>query len=722
MSLLKQLKKLADDGSIRFIDYQLARFMKNMGASELEQYTSAAVSHVLAQGHVCLSVDALIGGVFSLPVITQNKLQESVGLPLSQWKKELSNGRFIGNKEQSKQPLVLENNSIYLQRYWHYEQVIKHYLLNQSQGDQFVDIREALQRLFKRDYVWILKQYQQRSIAKDNFKSWCLNILDIVDGDNLLWNEIEQTFEQANNETDLMTLDELIPDEYCLNWQKLAAAVAVAQSFSVISGGPGTGKTTTIIKVLALLVELHQTSLADKNALVIKLAAPTGKAAARLTESIGGAKLKLSLGDEISNAIPEQASTLHRLLGVIPDSGLYRHNKDNPLHLDVLVLDEASMIDLPMMAALLDALPTHARLILLGDKDQLASVEAGSVLGDIFSFYQQGYSKEQIKWLEHASGYRLPMLDKQTKNSRVSNGICLLQKSYRFDDQSGIGQLAKIVNFGQYRKLRDLWQKKYEDIELHNEEYCDESASDSSYKILLDLAVAGYGKYLSLLKAVPIEDANIYAKKLLELFSSCQILAAVREGDFGVDGINQRVTQALQTAGLIRPRMGDWYQGRPVMIVKNDYSLGLFNGDIGLCLLEINEKDEETLRVYFQLPDGSIKSFLPSRLPSHETVYAMTIHKSQGSEFDHAIMVLPAKDNPVLTKELVYTGITRAKKRLDIFSSHDILVNAIRKPTQRNSGLAAMVAVDNQAEENKNDSVVDEKPIDNQQASQGSLF
>jgi exodeoxyribonuclease V alpha subunit len=415
MSLVKQLKKLADDGAIRFIDYQLARFMKNMGASELEQYTSAAVSYVLAQGHVCLSVDALIDGAFSLPVITQKKLQESVGLPLSQWKKALSNGRFIGNKEQSKQPLVLENNSVYLQRYWHYEQVIKNYLLNQSQGDQFVDIRAALQRLLKRDYVWILNQYHQRSLAKENFTSWCLNILDIVDGDNLLWNEIEKTFEQAKSETDLFINDELIPDEYCLNWQKLAAAVAVAQSFSVISGGPGTGKTTTIIKVLALLVELHQTALADKNALVIKLAAPTGKAAARLTESIGGAKLKLSLGDDISNAIPAQASTLHRLLGVIPDAGLYRHNKDNPLHLDVLVLDEASMIDLPMMAALLDALPAHARLILLGDKDQLASVEAGSVLGDIFSFYQQGYSKEQIKWLEHASGYRLPMLDKQTQ-------------------------------------------------------------------------------------------------------------------------------------------------------------------------------------------------------------------------------------------------------------------------------------------------------------------
>lgn len=706
MSLLAELKQLANEGAIRFLDYQFARFMQQLGATDLEQYVAAAVSHALEQGHVCVDLTQLHQGPFAVSFNAQEKLRNTLNSSVDQWPGLLAKTKFIGDVENNQQPLILENNKIYLQRYWHYEQVIKGYLVNQPGKNQFDDIYGPLNRLFVRDYDWLLTQYLSAMKQDKAFQTWCVDSLDIEISEHVEnsasidWPKVEQLFAQAQQGTDLQSLDQLIPESVCLNWQKLATAVAVAQPFAVISGGPGTGKTTTIIKVLALLVELHQQK--NESPLVIKLAAPTGKAAARLTESIGGAKGRLQLEAKISDAVPEQSSTLHRLLGVIPGSGKYRHHKDNPLHLDVLVLDEASMIDLPMMAALLEAMPKNGRLILLGDKDQLASVEAGAVLGDIFSFYQQGYSQQQINWLEKSSDYDLSKLNINHQPDSVANGLSLLKKSYRFDSRSGIGQLARIVNQGLDADLNSLWKQDFSDICLHS----DNVESQNSYQTLLDLVVKGYGQYLAHLKPVPQDKANNYAQQLLQAFGQCQVLAAVREGDFGVEGLNQRIAQALQSAGLINQRSGDWYQGRPVMIVRNDYSLGLFNGDIGLCLAETNEFGDEKLRVYFQLPDGSIKSFLPSRLPEHQTAYAMTIHKSQGSEFNHTLMVLPPRDNPVLTRELVYTGITRAKQQLDIFSSNDILINAVRRPTARISGLEAQLGEINPDKETIKETIV----------------
>jgi exodeoxyribonuclease V, alpha subunit len=409
--------------------------------------------------------------------------------------------------------------------------------------------------------------------------------------------------------------------------------------------------------------------------LLIRLAAPTGKAAARLTESISGAKVKLAglVNDDWLAGIPTQASTLHRLLGVIPGQPEFRHNAQNPLPLDVLVVDEASMIDLPMMARLLAALPPQARLILLGDKDQLASVEAGAVLGDICQFVAQGISQRQAEQLQQYTGYALQSYVRTTGHP-LRDRLCLLRKSWRFAAGSGIGQLAEAVNDGDAKAAQALWTQEHPDIRLH----ADEQRLDKAVR----LAAQGYHTYLDLLQQ-PVQADN--APALLTAFNQVRLLCALHEGLWGINGLNQAIGQRLQAQGKLQ-MSGEWFAGRPVMITENDYGLGLYNGDIG-----VTAHDGERLRVWFMLPDGKAHGFLPSRLPAHDTAWAMTVHKSQGSEFSHTLLVLPPEANPLLTRELLYTGITRAREQLDLFATPEVLTLMVRKPTERYSGLVTML-------------------------------
>lgn len=495
-------------------------------------------------------------------------------------------------------------------------------------------------------------------------------MLDVVQSDDLDWQAIDTVLLAATKSSELETLDQLIPNNHCVNWQKVAAAVALTRRFSVISGGPGTGKTTTVTKLLASLVTQAQQ---DNKNIAIKLVAPTGKAAARLTESIGQAVQSIGLAPEVKEAIPTDASTLHRLLGYIPNQVDFRHNKSNPLHLDVLVVDEASMVDLPMMARLLDAVPEHARVILLGDKDQLASVEAGAVLGDICQFTKMGYSQNQAQQLSQLTGFNLPA---QSHNNAVADSLCMLQKSYRFDARSGIGQLAKAINEGSKFKVEAVWDKGFSDIRFHD-------LSNDSYNAMITMMVNGYRSYLGHIHAGDKPEI------VLKAFSQIQLLCAMREGDFGVVGLNQRIEKALKKSDLIPHGDEIWYSGRPVMVTQNDYGVGLYNGDIGIAM---PDPIDQRLRVYFDMPDGSIRGVLPSQLPEHETVYAMTIHKSQGSEFEHTVLALPAEFSPILTRELIYTGVTRAKKKLDLFATEKVVARGIMIKTQRNSGLVSLMS------------------------------
>lgn len=470
-------------------------------------------------------------------------------------------------------------------------------------------------------------------------------------------------------------LDELfgVTAEGEIDWQKVAAAVAVTSRISVISGGPGTGKTTTVAKLLAALIKLN-----EGKALSIQLAAPTGKAAARLTESLSEAVDKLALTSQQPNSIPEQAQTIHRLLGAQPDSQKLRYHRDNPLSLDILIIDEASMVDLPMMARLIEALPPRAKVIFLGDKDQLASVEAGAVLGDICRFAEQGYSAKRAEQLSQLTGCQLTsysMPDAGEHALTVRDCLCLLRKSYRFNSASGIGQLASAVNQGNSAGVSAVLSRSLPDVHFNP------LAGDEDYQRLLMQTAEGYYRYLAMVNEQAAD------KDILAEFNRFRLLCALREGPFGVSGLNQRVEQLLHRKGVISlPRSAEsgGYAGRPIMILRNDSTLGLFNGDIGIML---RNKDNE-LKAHFQLSDGTIKPFQPSRLPQHETAYVMTVHKSQGSEFEHTALVLPTQFSPVVSRELVYTALTRAREKLTLYAHKPVLDKAVGTSTQRRSGLA----------------------------------
>ncbi len=667
MSVLISLKQLADAGKVRHLDHQLARYIARYDEHPVVILLACLTSYQLGKGHICIDLNGLdTNALFDLSVIESHQLLADVATPPEAWPVLLRDSAVVGVAA----PLQFDEqlNKLYLQRYWSYENDVAGRLTLAAADSWQPDLTQSLNNLFARDYGFIFSALLQ--VRETDFSSldFIKKYLDLEKPARIDWLAVEQVLQTAQNANDLQALDSLVPDAYCLNWQKVSVAVAATRHFSVISGGPGTGKTTTVTKLLALLIE--QGLLVDRE-LDIKLVAPTGKAAARLTESIADAKGKLALVPKVADLIPEQAGTIHRLLGVVPNRQVFRHNPDNLLHLDVLVIDEASMVDLTLMAKLLAALPADARLILLGDKDQLSSVEAGSVLADICAYADSGYSEDQITWLQRSTNFDLSKFS-STGVSPISDSLCLLRKSYRFDASSGIGCLAKAVNAGNIKEFNQIWSAGFEDIRLQH-------LSDESYAQLISLAVTGYRSYLTELVTSP---SDVQAREILKQFNCFQLLTAIREGDFGVAGLNQRIETALQSKRLIHKAQSDWYPGRPIMITNNDHGLGLYNGDIGICLVA-----ETGIRVYFEMADGTVKSFLPSRLPPHQTVYAMTVHKSQGSEFAHTVMVLPDKYVPVLTRELVYTGITRAKKQLDIFANVPVLKKAIKTKTIRVSGL-----------------------------------
>ncbi|MCW8863250.1 MAG: exodeoxyribonuclease V subunit alpha [Colwellia sp.] len=463
--------------------------------------------------------------------------------------------------------------------------------------------------------------------------------------------------------------------EDAIDWQKLAVANAINKSFSVIAGGPGTGKTYTVTKLLAALI-----MLASKNddALEIALVAPTGKAAQRLTESIINAISGFSdvIEPQILAAIPTGAQTIHRLLGVIPNSPNFRHNQQNLLSCDVLLIDEVSMVDLPMMTRLFRALKPHTKVILLGDADQLPSVAVGSVLADIAPRPHHGYSQSNYDYLAHVC-----QIDKNAlKNSFIhqtdtpNDHLSLLLKSRRFDGEGGIGKLAFNVINGDVEKS---WQLLCATTDSTTFSTSQLSLVDGELSTWLAPLVEQY--YRNISRCTNIEEAF----KLLARF---RVLCVTRQGEFGVDAINQWITTLLSpsTAYLGHESQQANYHGMPIMISENDYQLGLFNGDIGLLW----RNSENQLMAVFETTEQCYKSLLPSRLPKFDRVYAMTIHKTQGSEFEHVAMILPKNsNNQLLSRELLYTGITRAKKLLTIASAKRSWQQGVAKAVKRNSGL-----------------------------------
>lgn len=468
------------------------------------------------------------------------------------------------------------------------------------------------------------------------------------------------------NVTQIRTVLDGLFGEATVDWQKVAAAVALTRRYAVISGGPGSGKTTTVAKLLAALLQLIPQRVR------IQMAAPTGKAAARLTESLGKALHSLPITAEIKQRFPTEALTLHRLLGARANSRQLQYHRANPLHLDILIVDEASMVDMTMMARVVTAMPRHARLILLGDRDQLASVEAGAVLGDLFQCSRQGYSELRALELQQLSGCALPP-PYAPMPVTVADSLCELKHSYRFDSHSGIGQLAKAVNQGCQTRVTDILARKSQDVQFVP------LKTSESWQVMLSEISAGYAEVLQLVRA------GDGAEAILSAFSQYQLLCAVREGSYGVSGLNRSIEAELRKSGFLYPASAEqtWYLGRPIMITRNDPVLGLSNGDIGMTLAD----QAGGLSVWFRHSDGKLQSVHPSRLPSHETSWAMTVHKSQGSEFVHTALVLPLSYSPILTRELLYTAITRARKQLSLYGDPAVILQAVTQRTQRRSGL-----------------------------------
>jgi len=529
-------KRLLVQGALRPLDVQFARFIGKQAAlaghsvaeSELLSVLSAALSAELGRGHICLPLWDAHGNRCDLAALVglygEASLQHSERWLAVDWQALLQASPLVGQQGEAV-PFYEKQLAARLTELAAPQRLSPAELAN---------LRERLNTLFARDYLGLWQALQQKPLSSVERIQLLNDRLDVVESDALDWPAIEAVVEKAQRAADLQALEQLIPLTHCLNWQKVAAAVALTRRFAVISGGPGTGKTTTVTKLLAALISQ---SMAQGKVPEIKLIAPTGKAAARLTESMGKAVSQLAIEPEIAAAIPSTSSTIHRLLGAIPGSAEFRHHARNPLHLDLLVVDEASMVDLPLMVKLVEALPKHARLILLGDKDQLASVEAGAVLGDICTFLSQGYGNEQGAQLAELTGFASLRQTASKAVNPVVDCLCMLQKSYRFDARSGIGQLAKAINSGSPARVETVWQQSFSDIEHF-------ALSGEHYQQLLQTLVQAYRPYLNLLNQSTEQFESTkqtmltLAKSALDAFSRCRLLCALREGDFGVMGLN----------------------------------------------------------------------------------------------------------------------------------------------------------------------------------------
>lgn len=632
-----ELARLSETGELRRLSYAFARFVASLGAAPPALVLATSVlSELEGQGHSCLLLSDLAAGPAGLLgwEDEQWKLLARAAGPLPKnaqgWAQSLSGCQQVWDVSafDYDQPLVLDGDRLYLRRYWRDEMLVAQAVRERATRKREVDpeaVRGWLDMLFA----------SQRS----------------ADG----------------------------PD-----WQKLACAIALRGSVAIITGGPGTGKTYTVARLLALLFATAPEAGSQR----IALAAPTGKAAARLKQSID--KALNELADKVGSTLPLReltlrmgaARTLHSLLGARPDTRAFAHHRGNPLDVDVLIVDEASMVHLEMMASLLDALPPSATLILLGDKDQLASVEAGAVLGDLcHNAGAGGYTDATCDYVLAASGEALP--DEFLGDAgALAQQTVMLRHSRRFGGP--IGQLALAVNAGDAVRAEAVLRAGEPGVRW---------IENAQQQQVLQLAQSGYGSYLDVLntghKAGLNTNHEEWVRQVLQRFESFRILCAVRDGEWGVAGLNDAVARRLAQAGLLRPN-GEWYVGRPVMVTRNDYATNVYNGDIGLTLPDPARPG--ALRVYF-LEGDTVRSVLATRLRNVETAFAMTVHKSQGSEFRHTVLALPRERGAVLTRELVYTGITRASEMFTLVSPPGaVLLEAIAQRTHRTSGLRGMIA------------------------------
>ncbi len=600
------LRKLLEHNVITPLSYYFAQFIAQQSQQTMDSilcFTAALVSHRNQQGDICINLnDYANGAFFETHDVDDGYLidEHSIQAPNTQeWIKQLSDHSCV-SLNFNPQALLLDGESLYLGKLWFFED-------------------------------FIAKQIKNR-----------LNQTPSIDTP-LLKNGLIHLFGSDSTKID---------------WQRIAASIAVKNSFSVISGGPGTGKTTTLIKVLVLLIE-------QNNNINIQLCAPTGKAAIRMLEAINSRKKELNIDQKIIEQLPKVAKTIHRLLKY--QNGTFKANATLPLAIDCLVIDEASMIDLELMYHVMSALPEHCRVILLGDKDQLSSVDAGHVFSDICGRGQSvTYSQLQTEWLTNLNDLNAMTLEHKNNKSNISDAIALLKTSFRFTADSAIGQVAKLVNEGQGEAALNYLKQHQQDLSFINIE------EGNLPKQVIDLAL---NHYQHVVEAACVEDA-------FKALAKFQILCAVHKGPFGNEEINELITQRL----LLRHKINaiDQYNGKPILILQNDYENNLFNGDIGILW-----KIDNQYLVFFEQDDGGLKSYPLISLQSYKTAWAMTVHKSQGSEYDSVLLLIADKmTHGGVNRELIYTGITRAKSSLSVCCSEQVFIASCVQKTHRSSNLS----------------------------------
>lgn len=567
------------------------------------------LSQKLTEGNICISVDDVPENLNSTAYSKSITAKELISLK-----------HLVSKQDVLTTPFILHNERLYFQRYFKYETSIIHKLNHLIAAEKTVLANRMSQLESQRTLIQSLK---------------------------------------TDYKLDNLTTKEKV------DWQLVAVTQALLNNFTIITGGPGTGKTTTLAKLLIVLYAL------EPNAKVA-LAAPTGKASMRMLESLKSSTLNFTeeTKAKIGQLVP---STIHSLLGYKRESVNFKHNAENPLPYDWVVVDEASMIDVPMFSKLLAAIGYNTRIILLGDKDQLASVEAGSLLGDLCQTLPSlnQFSDETAQWINTFITDDDRKINAEFINDTkqlLAGHIIELKYSHRFNSQGAIGKVSRAVIEGKVDEVQAL---------IQNAQGTNVIVDQKNDPALLENFVAGYEAYIN------EHDKAEALKKLNQL----RVLVAVRQGPRGLYAINKAIELHLRKKALIKPD-DEFYENRPIMITRNMYDLGLLNGDTGIM-----RKDASgNMKVWFEDGQGGIKSVLPAYLNYSETAFAMTIHKSQGSEFDHVMVILPeGTSNALLTRELLYTGITRAKSSITIQGEMVTIEHAVNSCVKRISGITGRI-------------------------------
>ena len=645
-----------------------ARWAADLGAAACQAVTRAAraVSLATAAGHVCLPLDELAESPAEAAELAAALLASGVG----------------GRPADGRRPLILDpQGRLYLHRYYAYERRLAAAIVSRlaeasasaspargagGVSESLLPAAEAGQQDRRAENEAAEGRPMFRRSQKPQAPS------------NASCNEEAsfggRRFAFPPYESSQALLDELFPPrpDGRADWQKLAVALALENRLTLISGGPGTGKTTTVVALLACL-------LAADPELSIALAAPTGKAAARMIEAL--ASRAGAVPPELAERLPREAHTVHRLLGVTPEAGRFRHHAGNPLPVDVLVVDEASMLDLALATRLVEAVPPQARLILLGDKDQLAAVEAGAVFAELSA--SPALSAARVERLAALTG--TPSLSLRVRDGvsgsplpaapagPLADCVVWLTESHRFAADSGIGRLAALIREGDGAGTVECL-----------------AGGDPALSWLAEAPAfaamqAGYRPYVKALRA------GAAPTEVFAAFDAFRVLCPLREGPRSVETVNQSLTRWLRAA-VAHPHdpgpHSPWFPGRPVMVLRNDPTLGLFNGDVGLVLPDENSE----LVVHFPDAQGGWRTLPPLRLPEHETALAMTVHKAQGSEFREVLVLLPDQPARVMSRELLYTAVTRARERVALAGPASVIEAACASPTRRYSGLRDRLA------------------------------